>query len=76
MRPVVRPRARLHPDHARRQPGDQLVQLFARHRRANQFGLARLVHPVHRKDVLGQINTDGQNPHGLPLPNELMRNRT
>ena len=37
---------------------------------------ARLVHAMHGKHVLGEINTSGQNSHGLPLPDELMRNRT
>jgi hypothetical protein len=31
---------------------------------------------MHCKNVLGEINANGQNRHGLPLPNELMRKRT
>jgi hypothetical protein len=75
-RPVVRARARLHPHDARRQRGHQLVQLVARHRRAHQFSLAGLIDAVHRENVLGEVDTNGQNRHGLPLPSELMRNRT
>jgi hypothetical protein len=37
--------------------------------------LAGLIHAMHRKNVLGEVNTSGQNRHGLPLPNELMRVR-
>ena len=36
----------------------------------------RLVHSAHREDVLGEIDANVQNAHGLPLPNELMRLRT
>jgi hypothetical protein len=44
--------------------------------RAHEFGLARLVDAVHGKDVLGEIDADVDNGHGLPLPSELMRVRT
>lgn len=74
--PVVRTRAGLHADHARRQRRDQLVQFVACHAGANQLGLAGLVDAVHGEHVLGEINADGHNSHGLPLLNELMRDRT
>ena len=48
------------------------MQLRARHARAHQFGLARLVDTVHSEYVLGEIDTDGQNSHGLLLQ-ELMK---
>ena len=63
-------------DHARRQRRDQRMQLLADHRRSNQLGLAPMIDAVNSKNILGQINTDGQNRHGLPLPNELMRVHT
>ena len=31
---------------------------------------------MHRKHVLGEIDADEYDSHGLPLPNELMRART
>jgi len=31
---------------------------------------------VHRKHVLGEIDADEYDSHGLPLPSELMRGRT
>jgi uncharacterized DUF497 family protein len=62
--------------YARRQRGDHLVQLGARHARADQFGLASRVNPVHRKHALGEIDADEYDSHGLPLPSELMRVRT
>ena len=51
------------------------MQLGARHARAHQHGLAVLVDPVDRENVLGEIDADEQNSHGLPLPSELMRLR-
>lgn len=75
-RPVVGARAGLHANDARRQAGDELMELVARHGRADQFGLAGLVDAMNRKNVLGEVDTHGQNRHGLPLPNELMRDRT
>lgn len=50
--------------------------LSARHCRPHQFGLAGLVDAVDRENVLGEVNADGQNRHGLPLPNAWMRDRT
>ena len=39
-------------------------------------GLPALVDAVNGKNILGEIDTNGQNRHGLPLPDELMRVRT
>lgn len=72
-RPVVRARARLHADHARRQFGDQLQQRISPDRRAHQHRLAFRIHSVHHKHVLGEIDPNRNNGHGLPLPSELMR---
>ena len=36
-------------------------------------GLPASLTPCTRKHVLGEIDTNGQNSHGLPLPNESMR---
>jgi ribosome modulation factor len=65
--PVVSTGARLHRHGAWRQRGDQLVQPRARHTRAYQRGLAKLIHTVHRKHVLGEIDANEDNGHGLPL---------
>ena len=37
-----------------------------------QLRCAALIDAVHGKHVLGQIDTNSQNSHGLPLPSELM----
>jgi len=74
--PVVRAGAGFDADGAGRQGGHHFAQLGAR-----DLGLAQLhracgVHPVQCKDALGEIDTDVDNGHGLPLPSELMRVRT
>lgn len=69
-------RAGFHADHTGRQRRNQLMQLVARHGWANQLSLASLVYAMDRKNVLGEVDTNGQNRHGLPLPKELMRYRT
>lgn len=71
--PMMDTRASLHADRARRQSGDEFMQLGARHRRANEFGTAGLIDTVHRKRGLGEIDSDVDNGHGFPLPSELMR---
>lgn len=67
---MMRPRARFHADQTRRQLGDQGQQRVALDRRFDQNGFACGINPVDRKNVLGQIQADGNNGHGLPLPNE------
>jgi hypothetical protein len=67
-RKVVRTGAGFHADRARWQRGDQLLQPSTRHARTHQRWLAVLVDPVDRKNVLGEIDPDVQNGHGLPLP--------
>jgi hypothetical protein len=73
---VMSTRTCLHADGARRQRGDHLVQLGARHAQAGQLGLARRVNPVHRKHVLGEIDAYEYDSRGLSIPSELMRVRT
>jgi hypothetical protein len=68
-RPVVRARARFHPNDARRQPRDQRTELAARHLRLAQLHHPTAVHPVNSKHVLGQIDTGGNNGHG-PSPSK------
>lgn len=75
-RPVVGAGAGFHADHAGRQRGHQFCQLRPRHIRAHQRRLTRLINAVQGKHVLGEIDTQIQNGHGLPLSSELMRNRT
>ena len=68
-RPLVGARAGFHADEARRQRGDEFEQLGARHARAHQHALACGIHAVNSKDVLGEIDSDGDNGrHGPLLP--------
>src|SRR6186713_3107780 len=73
---MMRSRAGLHANGARRQRGHQLMQPGTLHARAHQYCLAVLVDSVDRKNVLGEVDPNEQNSHGLPLPSELMRVRT
>jgi hypothetical protein len=57
-------------DEHRREP------LGVRHRRELLHDLARVVDAVVRKNILGEIDANGQNSDGLPLPRQLMRDRT
>ncbi|MCC6850665.1 MAG: IS66 family insertion sequence element accessory protein TnpB [Rubrivivax sp.] len=50
----------------------QRIERAARDLGLAQLHRAGLVHRVHRKHVLGEIDSNGQNGHGLPLPNESM----
>ena len=43
---------------------------------SHQSGLASLVDPVNHENILGKIDADTQNAHGLALPSQLMRVRT
>ena len=56
-----------HADQAGRQLCHQRRQVFSGHLRLDQRRLADLIHPVHRKDVLGKIYPNRDNAHGLPL---------
>ena len=58
---------RFHADGARRQVGDQRQQICARNFRLDQRGLAATIYAVHGKYVLGEIDSYGDNVHGLPL---------
>ena len=71
--PVVRPRACLHANEARRQIGNELQQLAAPHLRAEELRFARRANAVNSKTVLCQINSDCYDCHGLPLSSEWMR---
>lgn len=78
-RPVVGTGARFHADEAWRQRCDQLKQFGPGHAGANQYGFACGIHTMNGEDVLGGIDTNGDNGHGLPLStqtSELMRFRT
>jgi hypothetical protein len=66
-RPMVRSRAGLHPDHARRQFGDHLHQLITPDHGAHPHRLAMLIHAVQRKHVLGKIDSNKHNSHGTLL---------
>ena len=66
-RPVVRSRAGLHSDHTRWKLHHQRQQLLPRNLRLDQYRLAVIINTVHGKDVLGEIDSNGDNAHGLPL---------
>ena len=56
-------------DEARRQCRDEFEQLGTRHTGAHQRWLACGINAMNSKDVLGEIDTDGDNGrHELPLP--------
>lgn len=65
-RPVVRARACFHADQARRQRCNELQQLAARHARTHQHRLACGIQAMDGKDVLGEINPNGNNGHNFP----------
>jgi len=66
--PVVGAAAGFHTDQAGRELGDQGWQLLTRYLRLDQHRLAIIINPVHRKYVLGEIDSYRDNAHGLPLP--------
>ena len=66
-RPVVRAGAGFHADEAGRQLGDQRQQMLPRYFGLDQRRLAVIINAMHGKDVLGQIDSNSDNAHGLPL---------
>jgi len=66
-RPVVGTGTGFHADQAGRELGDQGRQLFARDPGFDQCGLAVFIDAVNGKHVLGEIDTNCHNGHGLPL---------
>jgi len=65
--PVVGAGAGFDADEARRQGGHHFEQPGAWHARQQQFGLAGVVDTVQGKDVLGEIDSNGQNGHDFPF---------
>jgi hypothetical protein len=65
--PVVCARARFHANEARWQLCDQRSQLIARNTRFDQHRYAGLVNAVNGEYILGKIDSDSDNRHGLPL---------
>jgi hypothetical protein len=65
--PVMSARACFHANEARRQLCDQRRQLITRNTRLDQHRLPGLVHTVNGKYILGKIDSDSENSHGLPL---------
>lgn len=72
-RPVVGAGARLHADQAARQVGDEFEQFGTRDFGAHQCRLACLVHTMHSKDVLRQIDSYGYDSHDFPSQSKLMK---
>lgn len=64
---VVRSRARLHADHARRQRRYSCIELAARHLRLLQPGRSGFIHAVQREEVLGEIDPNVENGHDFPF---------
>lgn len=54
-------------DRAGWQRGNLFLQFVARDLRLHQDWLAVLVHPMHRKHVLGEIDPDVHNSHDFLL---------
>ena len=75
-RPVMCAGARFHPDKARWQLRDQGHQLIARHTRLDQRRFTGFVHTVNGKYILGKIDSNSDNRHGLPLSLVSMNVRT
>lgn len=75
-RPVVGAGTRFHADQGRRQLRDQRRQILPRHLRLDQQQIAIIINGVHRKYILGEVDSYrdptairfGHNAHGLPLP--------
>jgi hypothetical protein len=59
-----------HADQARRQVGDHFQQLPANHLGLDKYRLATLVNTMQSEYILGEIDADCNNTHGLPLANE------
>ena len=64
--PVVGTGTRLHADEAGWQVGNELQKFGAGHLRAHQSWFACFIDAVHRKDVLGDINSNGYDSHDFP----------
>jgi hypothetical protein len=64
-----------HADQARRQVGNQRQQLVAWDFGFDQFCLAAFIDAVDCKNVLGKIDSDGDNAHDFPLSLVLMKFR-
>ena len=65
--PVMGARTCLHANEARRKFGKQLKQGRAFGDRAYKCGRTRLIHAMHCKDVLGEVNSNGYDSHDFPF---------
>ena len=72
-RPMMGARAGFHCDGARWQRGDQLDESAASDPGLNQCRFSDLVDPMDGEDILGEIDADEYDGHGLPLSSEVMR---
>lgn len=68
--PVVRTGAGFHANQTGRQVGDYFEQLAASHLGLDKYRFAILVNAMQSEYILGEIDADGDNIHGLPLSNE------
>ena len=66
--PVMRAGAGFHADQAGGQLRNERQQFRTRKLRPDECGLAVIIHPVHGKHVLCEIDSNRDNAHGLPLP--------
>ena len=65
--PVVGAGAGFDADQARGHLHDQRQQLIPCDLRLDQYGFAVFIDAMHGKDVLGKIDSNSDNAHGLPL---------
>ncbi|CAB3774607.1 hypothetical protein LMG29542_07985 [Paraburkholderia humisilvae] len=73
--PVMCAGACLHPDEARWQLRDQCHQLIARYTRLDQHRFTCFIYTMNGENILGKIDSDSDNRHGLPLSLVLMNVR-
>ena len=74
-RPMMGARAGFHCDGARWQRGDQLDESAASDPGLNQCRFSDLVDPMDGEDILGEIDADEYDGHGLPLSSRPCRTR-
>jgi hypothetical protein len=71
-RPVVRARARLHPDYTRRQLREERQQIGAT-QTTPENGMGGCINTVHLENGLGEIKADRDDGHGSGSPLRLYR---
>jgi hypothetical protein len=75
-RPVVGSAAGFHANEARWRGPQQRQQIRSLDLGLEQHHLARLIDAMYGKNILGKINTNCNNGHGLPLSNNFRMDQT